>query len=167
MDKVGQYLKALGKSIFQFTLRYPLAIAATVLLVILAIAMAAAGKTFQIGGLLGKLWGKSSQPDPNIRVIPPEDRIDQNGNVILPGQSDDKGFVQSPASIDIKDPGMFSDPTTITIIHPDKGEVVIPLPTGVQNQDVKQVIEITPNTYQIINHDKGVDPKKVLDILNK
>jgi hypothetical protein len=166
ISKIWQYIKALGKRLFQLAVQYPLAIAATVLLIVLAIMMAAFGKTFQIGGLLGKLWGKK-QPDQNeILVIPPPGRVDSNGNPIPVGQSDSTGNVQVNQTMNIKDPGIFSDPNSVTIIHPTKGEVVIPLPTGVKNSDVRSVTEINPNCYQLHNNDKpSVDTTSLLNNL--
>jgi hypothetical protein len=154
MDKFKQFLKAAGQHLFQFTLRYPLAIAGTILLVFLAIFLTAFGQKFQIGGLLGILWGKKKS-DTDVRIIPPPDRVDDKGNPIIPGQSDDKGFVQSPISTEIKKPGIFSDPNEVTVVHPDHGELVIPLPTGVKNQDVKEVNVISPKIVEIKSEDKG------------
>ena len=167
MSKIWEYLKALGNRLFQITIRYPLAAAATVLIVVGAVLITVFGKNIQIGGLLGKIWGKKPNVDPNIRVLPPTERVDGKGDVIPPGQPDDKGYVQTPASIEIKEPGLFSDDSTITIIHPENGEIVLPLPTGVKNKDVESVIEIQPSVFQIKNNDKGVDANEVLDILGK
>jgi hypothetical protein len=167
MSKIWEYIKALGKRLFQLAIQYPLALAGTVLLVVLAIMMAAFGKTFQIGGLLGKLWGKKTPNQDEILVIPPPGRVDSTGNPIPVGQSDTTGNVQVNQTMKIKDPGIFSNPDTVTIVHPDKGEVIIPLPTGVKNSDVRSITEVSPNAYQIHNNDLGVNPGKVLDILNK
>lgn len=147
--------------------RYPLATVATVFLVILAIILLTVGKRFQIGGILGMLWGKKSDTTPDLKVVPPPDRKDEKGETIQPGQSDDKGFVQVPVQVEIEEPWMFSDPNKITVVHPKRGKEVIELPTGVTNDDVKEIIEISPKTYQIKNNDKGVDAGKLLDELNK
>jgi hypothetical protein len=161
-DTMIEYFKKLGKSILNIFLRYPLACAVTVFLVVAAIAMAAAGKQLQIGGILAKLWGKKA---PDIRGIPPQDRKDADGKTIQPGESDDKGFVQAPVSVEIKDPGIFGDPKVVTVVHPDKGEVKILLPDGVKNKDVKEVTEISPDIYEIKNHDSGVNTDDLLKTL--
>ena len=166
MQKFWEYLKALGKRIFKLCVRYPLATAATIMLVIAAVVMLATGRTIQIGGLLGKLWGKKPS-SPDVRVLPPPGRVDQNGQPIVPGQPDPQGYVQAPATIQIKDPGIFSSPNEITIVHPTQGEITLPLPTGVKNSDVAQIVEVSPNCYQIKNNDTGVKPDDVLNILNK
>jgi hypothetical protein len=166
VTKAWDFLKALGRQVFQFALRYPVAIVLTVLLVAGAVLMACFGKTFQVGGLIGKLWGKKPS-DTDVRVLPPSDRVDKDGKLIPLGEPDEKGFVQAPITTNIKDPGIFSDPDTVTVVHPEKGEVTLPLPKGVKNSDVKQVIEVRPNVYEVRNNDKGSDPKEVLDILDK
>lgn len=162
---VWEWIQAAGRSVLKFAVRYPLALAGTVLLVVAAIAMAASGKTFQIGGLLSKLWG-SKKPE-NLRAVVPEDRKKEDGTPIPPGQSDDKGFVQSPVSTEIVDPGMFSNPGTVTVVHPEKGKVVIDLPEGVKNSDVHEVVEVSPDVYEVRNKDKGVPVKKIDDVLKK
>lgn len=160
-----QWLKALGRRLYQLLVRYPVAIPATIVLVIAAVFLACFGQKFQIGGLLGKLWGKQPAITPNVRATIVKDRVDASGDPIVPGKSDDKGFTQTPVSTEIKEPGIFSNPDTVTVVHPDKGEVVIPLPTGVKNKDVKEVIEIEPGVYEIKNNDKGVDTDDIRDSL--
>ena len=160
-----QRLKAFGRRLYQLLVQYPLAIPATIVLVLAAFFLACFGWKFQIGGLLGKLWGKSPAVTPNVRATVVADRVDANGDPIAPGKSDDKGYVQPPVSTEIKTPGIFSNPDTVTVVHPDKGEVVIPLPTGVKNKDVKEVVEIESDVYEIRNNDKGVDTDDIRDAL--
>lgn len=153
--------------VWAFTLKYPVAVIGTLLLVALAIFLAVFGQKVQIGGLLGLLWGKKDDTDPNVRVLPPPDRVDKDGKPIPAGESDDKGWTQAPVNVEIKEPGIFSDPHVITVTHPDKGDVKIPLPEGVKSKDVKQVVEVAPNVYQVRNNDKGVDAGKLLEDLEK
>lgn len=145
-------------------IRYPVATVLTVLTVTVAMFLAFFGKTIQVGGLLGKLWGKKDPAKSSRNDVAP-DRVDGAGKPIQPGQSDDHGWVQAPVTTDIKKPGIFDDPDTVTVIHPDRGEVKIPLPTGVKNSDVKEVTEIRPNVYEVRRNDGGVDAKEVLSIL--
>jgi len=160
-----QWLKALGRRLYQLLVRYPIAIPATIALVVAAVFLACFGQKFQIGGLLGKLWGKKPAVTPDVRATVVKDRVDTNGKPVAPGQSDDKGYTQTPVSTEIKQPGIFSNPDTVIVVHPDKGEVVIPLPTGVKNKDVKEVVEVQPNVYEIKNNDKGVDTSGIRDAL--
>lgn len=160
---IVEYVKAFFRRLYEIALKYPLAVAGTVVLVAAAVFCAVGGKTLQIGGLLGSLWGK--KPGPDVRNLPPPNRKDENGNLIPPGTPDDKGWVQAPVNLDIKSPGIFSDPNKVVIVHPDKGEVEITLPTGVKNSDVKSVVEVSPDIYQVRNNDKGVDVDHLLEIL--
>lgn len=140
------------------------AVAATVFLIILAIILLFFREKFQIGGILGNIWGKKPESDPRVTVVP--GRVNKNGEVIRPGESDDEGFVQAPVKMDIEPPGIFSDPTTIVIKHPEKGNIVLNLPEGVKNEEVNEVVEIKPDVYEVRNNDTGVNPDDVLSILN-
>lgn len=164
-------LKAWAKSFFysigNFFIRYPLATALTLLLVIGAIILAGFGHQVQLGGILGKLWGKKDDGGDKPIVTPPLNRVDGNGQPIEPGQSDDKGWVQAPTVLPIKPPSILSDPNAVVVVNPDGRETKIPLPKGVQNTDVKEVVLVSPNVYQVANHDKGVDAKKLLEDLEK
>jgi hypothetical protein len=152
------------KSIGNLILRYPLASALTILLVVGAVFLSAFGQRIQIGGILGKLWGKKK---PDVRNVPPEDRVTSDGKIIQPGESDDKGFVQTPATKTIKNPGLFSDPNSVVIVESDGKKKEIPLPTGVKNKDVKEVTEISPNVYEVKNNDKGTDMTSLIELLEK
>jgi hypothetical protein len=160
-------MRAFLKRIWTFTLKYPFAVVGTVLLVAFAVFLAVFGQKMQIGGLLGLLWGKKDETDPNVRVLPPPGRVDKDGKPIPAGESDDKGWTQAPVNVVLEEPGIFSDPNVLVITHPEKGEVKIPLPEGVKNKDVKQVVEVSPNVYQIRNNDKGVDAGKLLEDISK
>jgi len=161
---IWEYLKAVVSSVGKWFIRYPLAAASAILVIAGGVMLLIMGKDVQIGGLLGKLFGKNKNS--NARGIPPKDRIDKDGKPIQPGQSDESGYVQAPV-YEIKDPGFFDDPDTVTIIHPDKGKVVIDLPKGVKNKDVKEVVEMAPDIYEIRNNDKGVDAGSLLKDLGE
>ena len=160
-----EYVKAFFRSLGKWVVRYPIAAAVTIVVVLVAVLALVSGKKFQLGGLLGKLWG--TKPKDNKRGIPPKDRVDEDGKVIQPGESDEKGFVQAPAIKGIKEQGLFDDPNTVTVVHPEKGEVTIDLPKGVKNKDVKEVIEIEPDVYEVRNNDDGVDTDELLNILGE
>ena len=167
----GAWLKALLYRIGNLFIRYPLAMAAAALVIVGAVVLACFGQKVQIGGVLGWLFGRvhpRDQPNaPSVVVTPPPGRVDDKGQPIEPGTPDDKGYVQTPVVLPIKDPGILSDPTTITVTHPDGHDQTIPLPTGVKNKDVKEVILVAPNVYQIKNNDTGVDAAGILEDLNK
>ena len=158
-----EYLKAFFKRLYQIIIHYPIAAALTVLIVVFAVFMLATGRTIQIGGLLGKIWGK--KPIQNSREIVPEDRKDEAGKPIPVGESDKEGFVQAPA-VEIKPPGIFSNPNTVKIVEPNGKEKEIQLPVGIKNSSVKEVTVIKPNIVEIKHNDKsGIDVTKLIEIL--
>lgn len=157
---IWTYVKALTSAVEKWLFRYPIAAAVSAAVIAGGVALLVAGKDVQIGGILGKLFGK--QPGQNARGVVPKDRTDAQGQPIQSGQSDEKGWVQAPVHTDIKDPGLFDDPNTVTVVHPDKGKVVIDLPKGVTNKDVKEVVEVAPDVYEVRNNDKGVDADALL-----
>lgn len=162
----GAWVKSTAYAVGNFFIRYPLATAATVLLLVGAVALAVLGVRVQLGGLLGRLWGRK-QPDGPVVLPPPPGRVDDKGAPIPPGQPDEGGFVQVPVVLPIKPPGILSDPSTVTVNHDGK-DVVLPLPKGVRNEDVKEVIVVSPNVYQVANSDRpSVDTKKLLEDLDK
>lgn len=163
-QKAWSAMRWVATKLLALVIRYPVATVLTVLTVSVAVFLAFFGKTIQIGGLLGKFWGKKEPKKDRRNEVTPG-RVDESGKPIQPGQSDDQGWVQAPVTTDIKEPGIFDDPGTVTVIHPEKGEVEIPLPTGVKNSDVKEVTEIRPDVYEVRRNDKGVDTKEVLSIL--
>lgn len=162
----GAWLKALLWRVGNLFIRYPLAMAATVLIIVGGVLLAVFGRNVQLGGLLGKLWGHKTETEPDAVLHPPPGRVDDKGQPIQPGQPDDKGFVQ-PVVLPVKPPNVFTDPDTVTVVKPDGKEVVLQLPTGVKNSDVQQVVMVSPNVYQVANNDKGVDAGKLLEELNK
>lgn len=154
------------KKLYAYAIRYPLATALTVLLFIGTIVILATGKKIQIGGILGLIWGKENPATPDVKLLPPTKRVDETGKPIVPGTSDSKGYVQVQNQIPIEPPGILSDPNKIVVQHPERGKEVLELPTGVKNEDVKTVIEISPKVYQIANNDFGVDVGALLQELN-
>jgi hypothetical protein len=164
-SRVWQYMKAIASSLWKWLLRYPVLIPVTILLITLAVFGILIGQKIQIGGILGKLWGK--KPKDNKRAVPPEDRVDEDGKPIQPGESDDKGYVQAPVKTNIKDPGIFSDPNEVVIEDPDEGDVVIVLPKGVKNSDVKEVIRIKPKVYEVKNNDGGTSVHELDSIIDE
>ncbi len=161
------FLKSIWARLYSFAVKYPLATIATPVIIVLASIAWEFGLPIQVGGIIGWLWGKKQAPTPDVVLIPPDGRKDDDGNVIQPGQPDEHGFVQPLVEVVIPAPHVFSDPDVVVVQHPTKGEVVLPLPKGVKNTDVQKIVEISPNVYQIANSDGGVDARRVLDDLSK
>lgn len=163
MKKIWETIKSFFKSIYTWCIHHPAAIVITVFVVFIAIILWRFGKEIQIGGLLGKIWGSDLKDKIKARTTVVPGRRDSQGNIIPPGTSDDKGYVQAPVSTDIKKPGVFSDPEIIEITDNGK-DIKIPLPTGVSNTDVKEVIKIAPNVYEVHNNDGGVTTHELDDL---
>lgn len=144
-----------------------------VLLVIGAVVLVILGaKNIQIGGLLGKLFGKPDSKD-NKKALDvantiPADRVDQNGNLIPIGQPDSKGVTQAKV-VPIEMPGMFDDPSQVKILPPGETKpIVIDLPDGVKAADVDKVIVVTPEIMAVSVKDTSkVTPQDVDDLLKK
>lgn len=161
-----KFLKALLQKLYAYAVRYPVALALTVLLVVAFFFLLIGGKRIDFGGILGKIWGKK-EPDPDNRNVAPPDRKDGSGQTIKPGNSDGEGFVQVVNQVEIGKTAIFSDPGKTEVDDPVDGKKDIKLPVGVKNDDVKQIVEIKPVVKQIENNDKGVDAGKLLKELGE
>lgn len=141
------------------------------LIVVVAIVLVAMGwKELQIGGLLGRLFGKKQPPSPVVGVantVPP-DRVDSNGQLIPVGTPDSTGQTQVQV-VAVHDPGLFSDPKTVKFTPPgEEKPVEVRLPDGVRNTDVKQVIVVQPQAVVVtVKDNSGISTQKVDDLLQK
>ncbi len=162
---LGKWIMAFLRSVGNLVLRYPVATALTVILLVVAIPVFLAGKNLQLGGLLGRLWG-TRKVDARGTVAP--DRKKNDGTSIQPGESDENGYVQVPSVTEIEDPGLFSDPSTVTVVHSDGKKVVVELPEGVKNSDVKEVVVLKPDVKETGNNDKSaIDVGELYELLMK
>jgi len=142
------------------------------LIIIGAILLVALGfKEIQIGGLLGKLLGKT--PPEGKKVIDvansiPKDRVDPNGNLIPIGKPDSKGDTQIQV-VPIEEPGIFSNPDTIKFVPPGQTTPVeVKLPDGVKAKDVDTVVVVSPEvTVVTVKDNSGVSASTVDDLLKK
>lgn len=162
-------LEALKKA-WAWARKYLLAPLPAILIVAGAILLIALGaKNIQIGGILAKLFGKGEAKKAVDKANSiPEDRVDANGKVILPGTPDEKGITQAVV-VPIEPPGMFSNPDTVTIVNPeDNKPVVIDLPTGVKASDVDKVVVVQPEVYAVtVKNTSKVSAQSVDDLLAK
>lgn len=143
-----------------------------ILIVVGAILLVMLGvKNIQIGGLLGKLFGKDPKPGTkavDVANTVPEDRVDKDGNVIPPGTPDSKGVTQAKV-VPIDTGGLFSRDDQVKITPPDSKEpVVVDLPDGVKAKDVDKVIVVKPNVYAVsVKSTSKVTAADVDDLLSK
>ena len=142
-------------------------------IVVVFILVALGVKNIQIGGFLGRLFGKDD-PDPkgkkaiDIANSVPKDRVDENGVIIKPGEPDSTGQTQAVV-VPIEEPGLFDDPGKIKVTPPgeDKPTEII-LPDGVKAKDVDKVIIVRPDVYVVTVKDNSkVTGKDVDDLLSK
>ncbi len=168
MKTVWSWIKKAGSAVAAWSAKYPLAVLLFLLTLVVGIVLAVFGRTIGAGGLLGRLFQKTGEKRDELkdRNSVPEDRKDEDGKPIAPGESDDKGFVQAPTD-KMEEPGLFDDKDSVKVKDPDGKDVTIPLPVGVENKGVKDVIVIQPDTQQVKNNDTGVDAGAVLDILKR
>jgi hypothetical protein len=129
-------------------------------------------KELQIGGLLGKLLGRKSEPKKVVDLANTvdEDRVGKDGRVLQPGTPDSKGQTQAIV-VPIKEPGLLSDPKTVEFVTPgDTKPTKVSLPDGVTNRDVSSVVVVHPEVVAVTVKDtskKPVNVKKIDDILKK
>jgi len=148
-DKV----KAFFGNIFTWVGRYPIALIVTFLLLVAAVVALALGwgDRFNIGGLIGRLFGKKADPDNRVIVANkvPEQRVDEAGESIPVGEPDDKGIVQRPVEVLEQSANPFRDKSKIKVKTPEGVETQLDLPTGVEDNDVDRVFQIQPKVYTI------------------
>lgn len=158
------------KKVWGWLRKYVLAPIPALIIVAVAILLVIAGaKNVQIGGIMAKLFGKGETKKAVDKANSlPEDRVDASGKIIPPGTPDEKGMTQAVV-VPIEPPGMFSNPDTVTIKHPDEAKpVVIELPTGVKAKDVDKVVIVKPDVHVVtVKNTSKVQASDVDDLLAK
>lgn len=153
-------------------LRWTLAPLPAIFLVIGAVILITLGfKNVQIGGLLGKLFGKEKpkgQKAIDVANSVPKDRVDKDGKLLPPGKPDLKGQTQATV-VPIEKPGLFDDPDKIKVTPPGQDKAIeIELPDGVKSKDVDTVIITQPGDFMVTVKDtSGVTAADVDDLLRK
>jgi hypothetical protein len=138
--------------------------------ILVAVLLVSVGfKELQIGGILGKLFGKkpSDKAIDTANTIPPH-RVDEKGKLIPAGTPDSKGTTQAVV-VPIQEPGIFSNPDTVKFTPPGKDEPVeVQLPDGVKNKDVSQVVIVHPDMVVVtVKDNSGIPASHVDDLLKK
>lgn len=140
-------LKSLGKQIWNWVIRYPLALLISVGVILIASLIMLSGKEcrFNVGGLLGFLFG-TKKPDTNLIVNKiPSKRVTPEGKPIPLGEEDVRGKVQHEV-IEVEIPSNpFRDKKVLNL--PDGTK--LPLPIGVLDTDVEKVIQVNPEVFEI------------------
>ena len=143
-----------------------------IFLVVGALILVALGfKNIQIGGLLGKLFGKDPKKGEralDIANTVPDDRVDEDGKLISPGKPDLGGQTQAVV-VPIKKPGLFDDPSKVKVVPPGKDKAIdIDLPDGVKAKDVDKVVITQPGDFVVtVKDSSGILAKDVDSLLKK
>jgi len=157
-----RWLKKISRTIFAPGVAILIVVGAGLLIVL--------GFKPQIGGLLGKLFGrdrKSAKRAIDIANSIPEGRVDKDGNIIRPGTPDSKGVTQAKV-VPVELPGLFDDPDVVKITPPGEETIEIELPDGVKAKDVDQVVIVSPEiTVVTVKDSSPVTGKDVDDLLKK
>lgn len=167
IQKIRNKLLAFGKA----ALKWLFSPGAALIIILVALILAAIGiKNVQIGGLLGKLFGKKSPENRAIDTansVPPN-RIDNHGNIIPEGVPDEHGMTQVQV-VPIENPGIFSNPDTVKFTPPGESKPTeVVLPEGVKAKDVDKVIVVKPGKIIVtVKNDSGINANKVDDLLKK
>lgn len=159
------------KAILQWMATKLVAPGVALVIIIVAILLVSMGwKELQIGGLLGKLFGKKEPEQKAIDVansVPPG-RVGPDGKLIPQGTPDSKGDTQAVV-VPIDDPGLFSNPNTVTFTPPGANKPVeVQLPDGVKAKDVEHVIVVKPDIMVVTVRDtSNIPAEKIDDLLSK
>lgn len=164
--------KGVGKAAFNWTLRYPVALIISFLVIVVASILLFTGvggsDRFNWGGLIGTLFGKkkkgsASKKHQKANAIP-EDRVDEKGDPLPKDEPDDKGYVQREVEVLDRSSNPFRDKTVIKI---GKDGKKIDLPEGLKDTDVEKVIEIEPEVYEVVENKRPKErvTKQDLDLL--
>jgi hypothetical protein len=131
------------------------------------ILIAVGWKELNVGGLVDRILGRKKEPLRPANT-PPPGRVDGDGQPIPLGTPDSTGQVQVPV-VPLTPPGIFDDKTQVTVTVPgDKQPTEVKLPTGVEADDVDQVVVIQPTVTQVQVTDKSdVKPSTVKSLLDK
>ena len=167
-------VKAFSKAIFDWIVRYPLALIAAVAVIAFAsflMATGIGGNRFNVGGILGRLFGLDDDgPDRVERANKvPENRVDEKGQAIEKGEVDDEGYTQKEVKPLDRSSNPFRDKSKLVLRDEQGDEKKIKLPEGVLDEDVDKVFEIKPQVYevQVRNRPKERVSDDDLDLLKK
>lgn len=145
----------IASAMWKWLVRYPIAILISVGVLLFAtlLLLMGMGDRFNVGGILGRLFGTDSRDGdtPTIAIaneIPPE-RKDAEGNIIPKEVPDEHGWVQKEITpLDVST-NPFRD-TSKVVLDVDGNKKKLQLPTGVKDTDVQTVIEVKPHTFEVI-----------------
>ena len=160
-----------GAKVWGWLRRYLVGPIPALLVVAGGIVLVALGaKNVQIGGLLGKLLGKSKTPHKAVETansIPPG-RVREDGSLIPIGEPDSKGITQARV-VAIEKPGLFSDPRVIKVTPPGADKPIeVQVPDGIAAKDVEQVVVVKPEVIAVtVKSSSPIKAQDVDDLISK
>lgn len=157
------------ESAFNWTLRYPLALLISIIVVAVAVLFLffGVGDVFNVGGIIGKLFGKDDtdgESEIEIANKVPPNRVDKEGKPLPLEEKDEEGWAQQSVSVIDRSSNPFRDQTKVVVQTEEGVEKKLRLPIGVKDTDVKQVIEVKPKVYKVIV--KAAPKKADEDLIN-
>lgn len=164
---VGKTIKAWATTAFNWLLRYPLALVAGILVVVVGFMLIQSGVKFNIGGVLKMLFGRAKGQMSVVAASNsvPDKRVDKEGKEIPVGVADENGWTQWEVKKFKTSASPFRDTSVITV-ETKNGDVEVALPTGIKDTDIATVIEVQPEVYVVRTHvDTAVHAKDLLDKL--
>lgn len=151
-ETIGDQIKTYSKKAFDWIVRYPLALIAAFVVLLVASALLGLGVGDRVnwGGILGSLFGENKDLDQAEKANKiPDERVHENGEIIKKNEPDEEGYAQREVKILDRSSNPFRDKTKIKIITKEGSEKKISLPTGVEDTDVSKVLEIKPKVYRV------------------
>lgn len=149
-ETVGDFFKAIGRWI----VRYPLALLASVAIILVAVLFMFAGKgdKFNWGGIISRLFGRDEETYSKVEIANqvPEDREQEKG------ETDDRGFVQMEVQPLETSSNPFRDKSKIKVEKDGETET-IKLPEGVKDSDVQKIYRTESGEYKIKVKEKPED----------
>jgi hypothetical protein len=147
-------IKKAFKAAYTWLLRYPVALLITILVVAGAaiLMLFGVGDRFNVGGLIGKLFGRDDTDEKSEVEVANEvdpDRTDSEGNAIPLEEPDEHGWTQQEVDVIETGSNPFRDKSKVTVKTSEGGEKKLRLPTGVEDKDVKRIIEIKPDRFKV------------------
>jgi len=156
-EKVEQGKKAVktaAKAVWNWLVRYPIALIITIGLLAVAVLLMVlgVGDRFNVGGIIGHLFDRKSEDANKVKLANeiPEDRKDSKGDPIEKGSPDEHGWVQHEVKVLDRSKNPFRDKDAVVLQREDGTEKKLRLPTGVKDTDVSTVIEIEPESFEVV-----------------
>lgn len=148
-------------AVARYTLRYPMASVAAVVVVAVAalLLFVGLGKRLNVGGILGTLFGRAKDHLPQALpwdaekdkpAGPLPGRVDDAGQAIAPGQADEHGWTEV-AQVDVVDRSHnpFRDKGVVEIAGEGGAKEALVLPKGVQDTDVDKVVRVSVKDFRV------------------